>query len=282
LLERGFASFAFVGLQDYWFSREREQSFADLIAAQQGLPCPVFNLRERNRTTHYGLDQGKLVTWLKGLPKPVGLLACNDDCGREVLDAALMAGIAVPDEISLMGVDNDEVLCDLCCPPLSSIIPNAFQAGFEAATLLQRMMAGENLPGQTVMINPIGVATRQSTDVVAVNDKQVAAAVRFIRENACKRIAVEDVLKAVPMSRTLLERRFKKLLGHTPHDHILKVKIERLKHMLVTTDLSLALIADRTGFEHVEYLSVVFKRATGISPSQFRSQCKMVQGRNSC
>src|SRR5208337_5675144 len=106
----------------------------------------------------------------------------------------------------------------------------------------------------------------------AVKDLHVAAAVRFIRENACNRIGVDDVLKAVPMSRTLLERRFKKLLGHTPHDHILNVKIERLKHMLATTDLSLAVIADRTGFEHVEYLSVAFKRVTGLSPSVYRSK----------
>jgi len=274
LQERGFRNFAFVGVRDQIWSQERETAFVQLARSQADHSCAVCNLAEHSRARQYGLDQKRLGDWLKGLPKPVGIMTCNDDCGREVLDAALLVGLGVPDDVAVIGVDNDQVLCDLCNPPLTSVIPNARRAGYEAAALLHRMMAGESPPPQTILIEPVGVVTRQSTDVVAVSDRQVAAAVRFIREHACEGITVEQVLKAVPMSRTLLERRFKKLLGYTPHDHILRVKIERVKTLLTSTDLSMVQIAERTGFEHVEYLSVSFKRASGESPSNYRSRHK--------
>jgi LacI family transcriptional regulator len=271
LIERGFRSFAFVGVRDRIWSQEREQAFTQHLAGK-GFPCSVFHLSEPLRAARYGLDQKQLGEWLKHLPRPTGLMSCNDDCCREVLDTAMIVGVNVPDDLGVIGVDDDEVLCNLCNPPLSSVIPNARRAGYEAAALLHRMMSGDRPPPQTILVEPLGVATRQSTDVVAVNDRSVAAAVRFIREQACSGITMDDVLQAVPMSRTLLERRFKKLLGHTPHEHILRVKIERVKALLTSTDLTVAQIADRTGFEHVEYLSVSFKRTTGESPSHFRAR----------
>jgi LacI family transcriptional regulator len=272
LLERGFRSFGFVGLKDYIFSQEREEAFAQAIKRAQNCDCPVFHLSERTRTDAYGPDQRKLGSWLRHQPKPLGLMCCNDDCGREVLDAALAAGVHVPDEIAVVGADNDELLCDLCNPPLSSVHVNAFQGGYGAAGLLHRIMNGERLAPQTTLVQPAGLVTRQSTDVVAAKDRQVALAVHFIRENACNRITVADVLRAVPMSRSILERRFKHYLGYTPHEQILRVKIERVKLLLSTTQLSLALLADRAGFEHVEYMSFAFKRAVGIPPSVYRER----------
>jgi len=274
LLDRGFRSFAFFGVRDQLWSKDREHAFVQFLSSHHRLPCAVFNVSEQSRARQYGQDLQALGDWLRKLPKPLGLWACNDDCGREVLDAAQLAGIHVPDDIGVIGMDNDEVLCDLCNPPLSSIIPNARRVGYEAAALLHRLMQGERLPPQTILIEPLGEETRQSTDVIAVADRQVAAAVNFIRQNASSRITVEDVLRAVPMSRTILERRFKKLLGHTPHDHILRVKLDRVKEMLSTSDLPLAQIAERAGFEHVEYLSVSFKRSVGITPSQYRARVK--------
>jgi len=271
LMERGFKSFAFVGVRDQVWSQAREEAFVQLMTLEFGLPCKVMNLSEQTRTQDYGRDQQLLEEWLRGLPKPLGLMACNDDCAREVMDAALLAGVAVPDDIAVVGIDNDEVLCDLCNPPLTSVVPNARRVGYEAASLLHRLMDGEKVASQTILIEPVGLEVRQSTDVTAVPDRQIAAAVQFIRTNAFKRISVEDVLRQVPMSRTILERRFKKLLGHTPHDHILRVKLERVKEMLANSDMSLAQIADRIGFEHVEYLSVTFKRLTGTTPSRYRA-----------
>jgi LacI family transcriptional regulator len=178
----------------------------------------------------------------------------------------------VPEEVAVIGVHNDELLCDLCEPPLTSVIPNARGAGYEAARLLDRMMDGERLTASVRWIEPLGVALRQSTDVVAVGDPKVSSAVRFIRDHVTEGIDVADVLRAVPMSRTLLERKFKALLGQTPHEHILRTRLARVRAMLASTDLSVAMIADRTGFQHAEYLSVAFRRETGLTPTAWRAR----------
>jgi LacI family transcriptional regulator len=187
-----------------------------------------------------------------------------------VLEACRRLGVQVPDEVAVIGIHNDEMLCDLCDPPLSSVIPNARRAGYEAAAMLARMMKGEKLSAQVVLLEPVGIATRQSTDVIALDDPRMAQAVRFIRESACRHITVEDVLKAVPMSRTVFERRFKQALNCTPHEHISRTRIGLVKTLLATTELTLAAIAERTGFEHVEYLNVAFKRVEGVSPGAYR------------
>ena len=189
-----------------------------------------------------------------------------------MLEACQFAGLAVPDAVAVLGVHNDELLCDLCDPPLTSVIPNARRAGYVAAGLLSEMMNRRRVPVEDHLVEPIGVAARQSTDVVAVRDEKVAAAIRFIREHAQANIVVGDVLRALPMSRTLLERKFKESLGCTPHEHIQNTRMERVKTYLATTTLPIAAIADRMGFEHVEYLSVAFRRATGLSPRDYRTR----------
>jgi LacI family transcriptional regulator len=154
---------------------------------------------------------------------------------------------------------------------LSSIMPNTHRTGYEAAALLDAMMSGRKARGETHLIPPAGVATRQSTDVLAIEDRHVAQAVRFIREHACNGINVRDVLKAVPQGRRLLESRFKRFLGHTPHEEITRVQLNRVKELLSETDLPLSVIAERAGFVHVEYLSVVFKKKVGVPPGRYRS-----------
>jgi LacI family transcriptional regulator len=199
-------------------------------------------------------------------------MACYDFRGQQILDACRMSGVAVPDEVAVIGVDNDELLCELSHPPLSSVVPNAHRTGYDAAALLNAMMDGRKVGGETHLIPPVGIATRQSTDVLAINDAVIARTVRYIREHACRGINVQDVLKAVPQSRRRLENRFRRLLGRTPHDEIIRVQLNRVKMLLTETDLSLAQIAEKAGFEHVEYLSVVFKKEIGLPPSQYRAQ----------
>jgi LacI family transcriptional regulator len=199
-------------------------------------------------------------------------MACYDIRGQQVLEACRLAQLAVPDEVAVIGAHNDNLLCDLCDPPLTSVIPNARQAGYTAAELLARMMHGISVPPQVFEVDPVGVAERQSTDLVAVADSKISAAVRFIRGHATSNITVGDVLRAVPMSRTLLERRFRQCLGRTPHEYIQTLKIDCVKSLLATTDLPVGAIAERTGFDHMEYLSVAFRRATGLSPKRFREQ----------
>ncbi len=269
LTERGFRHFAYCGDERFWWSASRELSFTEQVRAASR-NCSVFRVGR----TRAGSDneQAELISWLRSLPKPVGILACYDVCGQQVLEACIDAGLAVPEQVAVMGVHNDELLCDLCEPPLSSVIPNARRAGYEAASLLARMMEGERVPVEARLIEPVGVAQRQSTDVIAVDDPKVSAAVRYIRAHATTGIDVGDVLRAVPISRTLLERRFKALLGHTPHEHILRTRLARVQTMLIETELPVALIAERTGFEHTEYLSVAFRRHTGQTPSAYRKR----------
>ena len=187
-------------------------------------------------------------------------------------DACREENIAVPEQVAVIGVDNDRLLCELAMPPLSSVIPDCYRSGYEAASLLDRLMSGDSLPAEAHLIKPMGIETRQSTDVSAIMDPEVAEAVRYIREHASTGINVGDVLKHVPVSRAALENRFQKLLGRTPHEEIVRFRIARVKQLLTQTDLSLAEIASRTGYRHVEYLTVAFKKQVGFTPSTYRKE----------
>ena len=268
LLERGFKYLGFAGDARFNWSNWRCEHFQNCIrtAGREGFvyrPSRGFALDDEEQVDD-------LAMWIRGLPKPVGIMACYDLRGQQVLEACRRNDIPVPDEVAVIGVDNDDLLCELSHPPLSSVIPNTHRTGYEAARLLDEMMSGRHVRGETHLIPPMGIATRQSTDALAIEDRNVARAVHFIRLNAFSGIKVKDVLKAVPHSRTLLEGRFKKLLGRTPHEEILRVRLNRVKQLLVETNLSLEAIAERSGFPHVEYLSVAFRREVGLPPSRYR------------
>jgi LacI family transcriptional regulator len=177
----------------------------------------------------------------------------------------------VPDEVAVIGVDNDELLCNLSDPPLSSVIPNTYRTGHKAAELLDRLMSGKRAGSEPHFVEPLGIATRQSTDVLAIEDINLVQAIRFIRQHACDGIKIKDVLRAVPQSRRIFESRFKKLLGRTPHEEILRVQLDRARMLLAETALPLSQIAERTGFSHSEYLSAVFKKRLKMPPSHYRA-----------
>jgi LacI family transcriptional regulator len=270
LRERGFKRYAYCGDDRFNWSKWRAEHFQELAQAEGG-EYFCFEPTRRYRRDDTALVE-ELTRWLRKLPKPIGLMACYDLRGQQVLDACRRAGIAVPDEVAVIAVDNDELLCELSHPPLSSVIPNTHQTGYKAAALLDELMAGRPLAAATCLIPPIGIATRQSTDVVAVEDRTVAMAMRFIREHAFEGINVQDVLRAVPQSRRRLESQFQHFFGRTPHEEILRVQVERAKILLLQTDLPLPEVAERAGFKHSEYLSVVLKRLTGLPPGQYRAQ----------
>lgn len=274
LRERGFRHFGYCGDSRFNWSRWRGDAFAAHLA-RHGFGCNIFaeprSVRRGELRADWETELEALACWIRSLPKPVGIFAGYDIRGLQVLEASRRLELAVPDTVAVLGVDNDELLCDLADPPLSSVIPDVRRTGYEAAALLDRLMRGAAIPGEGRLFAPLGVATRQSTDVVAVADRHISAAVRFIREHACDGITVAEVLKQVPLSRRILEARFQKLLGRSPHAQILSVKLDRVKRLLSETDLPLAAIADRTGFKHVEYLSVAFKRQVGTTASDYRA-----------
>ncbi|HEY2588984.1 MAG TPA: DNA-binding transcriptional regulator [Tepidisphaeraceae bacterium] len=284
LIERGFRQFAFCGFGGADYSMARMRQFTRYLEAT-GHPVatyesPVMGLGADTSHIEAGAvpQHRELAEWLRSLPKPIGVMGCNDIRGRQVLDACREAGIEVPDEIAAIGVDNDDVLCDLSDPPMSSVIPDTGRIGLEAAALLDRMMRGQPAPEQPILIEPVGVITRRSTDVLAVEDPQVAAALRFIREHACNGINVEAVLDFLagagggggPVSRSTLDRRFHHTLGRSAKEEILRVRLARVRQLLRETDEPLSNIASMVGIGHTEHLSVLFKRATGETPGTFR------------
>jgi LacI family transcriptional regulator len=286
LRERGFRHYAFCGFNGADYSDERRDSFVAKVTAS-GLRCHVFGDGTESDTMNtvgyeeIGLQDGERVArWIKQLPKPVGLMACNDMRGQQVLSACRAGGVAVPDEVAAVGVDNEEVLCELSDPPLSSVIPNTERIGYEAATLLQRAMRGRRISAQHIMIVPVGVATRRSTEVLAIEDRTIAAAARFIREHACEGIDVQDVVRAIPLSRSSLERRYAKILGHSPKHEILRFRLNRAKELLAETDFPLWQIAEKIGLDHTEYLSRVFKKKVGMTPARYRSQAQAADSRD--
>lgn len=263
LLERGFRQFAFCGDPRFQWSSWRQEAFIRVVRAA-GYECQVFPGDGGER------DDSRLAAWVRRLPKPIGVMAAYDQRGRQVIDACREAQVPVPDEVAVLGVDNDDLICELCDPPMSSVQPHGQRTGYTAAEMLATLLAGKDLLVRAQRIAPQGVVTRQSSDVLATTDPDLVAALRHIRDHACDGLDVNELLATSSLSRRVLERRFLALLGHTPHEQILRVRFARVKSLLLETDLPLAVIAERAGFAHVEYLTVAFKKRFGLTPSAFR------------
>lgn len=281
LIAKGHSRFGFCGYAFANYSSRRLNYFKEYLQAK-GFEPFVYEARlasasrtiARIEAAAVQVEQ-PLVQWLSELPKPIGLMACNDIRGNQVLEACMQQGIAVPDEVAVVGVDNDEVICNLASPPLSSIQNNTEMIGCYAAELLNRLMEGITGNESLSLVSPKGVVARRSSDSAIVADKGVARALAYIRENACAGIDVSDVVNELPFSRATLERRFRKVMHRSIHDEIKRVKIVKVKKLLLETDMKLRSIARLAGFEHAEYLSTLFKREFGITPGQFRKENRL-------
>jgi LacI family transcriptional regulator len=270
LLERGLRRFAFVGIPGRIWSRLREEGFRERVE-EEGFECRIYPPPVRKAGREWGREQAIMADWIRALPKPVGLMACNDDRGREVLEACRLAGIQVPDEVAVIGVDDDDLLCELSDPPLSSVALNAERGGFEAAALLDRLMSGKAKGvARRIVVEPTGVVTRRSTDVLAMDDRMVAAALRFIREHAAEPIRIDSLLREVPISRRSLEMKFRRVVGRSLHAEIQRTRLDRAKALLRETDLQIPRVAELSGFGSASYLGLVFHREVGITPSRYR------------
>ncbi|MFN7293115.1 MAG: substrate-binding domain-containing protein [Pirellula sp.] len=272
LMERGFKRFGFVGFPHEAWSARRLNGFQNYLA-EHGHTCSIHNSvwLDQHQST-WDTERDRLADWVRTLEMPCGIMACNDVCGHNVLAVCNQEGLAVPEETAVVGVDNDELLCRACDPALSSVMVNAEGVGYRAAELLATLMDGSIPKDSEQIIAPLGVSVRQSTDVVAIEDPTIATALQYIRQNACRGISVEDVLKNASLSRSSLERKVRKHLGRTPQEEIRHVQVKRAKELLTTTDLSAEKIASLCGFEHSEYMYVVFKRHVGMTPGEFRTR----------
>jgi LacI family transcriptional regulator len=273
LLERRFGLFAFAGIQGALWAERRGRGFAQALEAS-GAEADVFLCPPDDGSSlrSWEANLRKLEGWLGSFASPTGLLAASDRLALRVLDACRRARRRVPEEIAVIGVDNDEETCWLADPPLTSVMDDARQVGRLAAELLDDFMTGKEHPGrQQVLVPPSGIATRRSTDVTAVADPLVARACQLIRDRACEGLTVEALTTELGLSRTLFYGRFKRSLGRLPHQEILRTRLERVQALLRQTTLSVAEIARRCGFTNPEYLNVAFKRTYGVTPGRFRT-----------
>ncbi|MGD9635455.1 MAG: substrate-binding domain-containing protein [Pirellulales bacterium] len=274
LLERGFQNFAFCGdggqfnnwslrVEGYFRAFLRHSGRSGMTIADRYLGKSRYD---------WDSEQDALAEWIARLPKPIGVLAINDPTGLRVLEACQRAGAMVPEQVGVIGLENDDLVCSMSDPPLSSLMLNSQQVGFQAAELLDNLMAGKPTPDRIISVEPIGIVTRQSTDIQAHPDEVVAKAIRFIRNRACEGINVEDVLQEVKVSRSSLDRRFKTALGRSPHEEIVRAQLKVAMKLLAETELNLLDIAIKTGYNHPEYMGVVFRRELGITPGEYRRQ----------
>lgn len=220
-----------------------------------------------------------LAAWVKNLPKPCGIILCGDHLGLIMQEASRLAGVGAPEEVAFVGADNDGVVCELCHPTLSSVETDWEEVGFQAAAALEAMMAGAPAPAVPVLIPPRGMVVRGSSDVQAVDDAVVATALRIIRERSCAGLDVGSLTDELPVSRSVLQRRFRSLLGRSVHDEIMAVRLKRATELLETTSLTCGKIAEITGFRYQEYLGAVFKSHTGKTPKSHREEYRLHEGR---
>jgi LacI family transcriptional regulator len=275
LVERGFRHFAFCGFSKELWAVQRREGFRAVVG-KENLPVPIYESPWRGSTvSRWDLEIEHIGKWLNDLPKPIGIMACNDARALHLLDACHQTGILVPEEVAVIGVDNEEIFCELCNPALSSIAPDAERIGYQAAELLDKLMSGQSPSCLRIHIDPVRVVTRRSSDTLAIKDRTVAAALRFISEQASHGCTVTDVTKFVNVSRSLLERRFRQYLKRSPQAEIRRVQIDRIKQLLAETNFTLERISELSGFEHPEYMSVVFKRLIRQTPGQYRRQTQV-------
>jgi LacI family transcriptional regulator len=273
-LERGLRHFAFAGHRDHAYSLRRETGFRQTIESK-GLRVDCYYERRQRPFDPMGrlwaLDK-RIQRWIRALPKPVGIFAPNDLWGVQLTEVCHHTGLQVPEEVAIVGVDNDDLLCGLSRPPLSSVALPGGRVGYEAAALLDRLLAGARAEPEPLLLPPVGVVTRRSTEILAVADHEVATVLGFIRKQRQRQIRVKDILQEVQLSRRSLERRFRTVVGRSLLDEIRRVHVERARNLLAETDLPMHVVAERSGFADGRRFSTVIREVTGFTPTAYRRQ----------
>lgn len=263
-LSRGFPNFAYVGNPAKDYVQAQFGAFAALLEAK-GRTCAFFQPTGEKADT---------AAWILSLPKPVAIFCWGPLIGREVIDACLGAGIAVPHDVAVLGGDFDEIFSEASYPAQSGIQTAAEQIGLNAAAVLDRIMRGKPPVRREWRIPPLGVVEKLSTDTLAVSDPRLASVMRFISKHAVESVTVKSILREHPMARRSLERKFRQQFGCTIVEHIRRVRVNRARLLLATTDDPVTLISEKCGFATYNYMSRIFRAATGLSPQQYRGQCR--------
>ncbi len=272
-LKRSFRHFAFCGFDDMIWSQQKCEGFKRTLA-EAGFQIFVYQQPTAKHLRKSAKEQPLIAAWLKSLPKPLALMTCNDDRAQDILAACKIAEFKVPEDVAILGVDNDELICNFSHPQLSSITLSTERAGYEAAKVLDKVMRDRKIAEneKEVTIFPLHVVTRQSTDIMAIEDRQVAEAVYFIRKNSREVIQVSDVAEAVGLSRRALEQRFRRVLARSVHEEIKYTRVNQMANILIGTNLPMSQIARLLGYPDASNISRYFKQQKGISPSEYRKR----------
>ncbi|EDY83734.1 transcriptional regulator, AraC family protein [Verrucomicrobiia bacterium DG1235] len=273
LKDRGFRHIAFFGLNNEIWSVNRKIELQRFCDRELGSKLDTLEVDHIERDSQSWPDYtARIRTWIEALPKPVGIMVASDQFGPDLLGACQASGLSVPDQVALVGVDNDLPFCEICQPQLSSVEPNHELVGYEAARILDTILETGSAPQSIVEIPPRLLHVRQSSDATALEDPSLVKALRYIRAHACDPVSVDDIAREAGVSRSVLQRRFRNSLNQTVLEAILAVRINRAKEMLATTRLALPDVAERCGFRHQEYLGYVFKKRIGCTPGQYRTK----------
>jgi LacI family transcriptional regulator len=274
LLERRFTNFAFYGYADYRWAKRRGEGFRKRIA-EAGFESSYYETRPSLGRQSLENERKRVADWLKSLPKPLGLMACDDEHSLNAVESCSIAELQIPQEVAILGVDNDNLLCNLSYPPRSSVVLAIQAAGYESAQLLDRFMRGEEkMMNQKIIVHPSYVATRLSTDVLSVEDTLVSKALQLIKENAHEKIQTSEIAEMLGISRQFLHSHFTEILGRSVHDEIKNVRTEQIASLLRETELTIEDIALRMGYNSANHLARYFKQAKGITPWEFRKKYK--------
>lgn len=271
LLDLGLRHFAFCSEppnRSNGWALERQRAFQQYVS-EAGYACEVHTGRH-TAAGHWRQLQSELRKWIVSLPAPTGMLACNDSRARHVLQACRARGLRVPEDIAIVGVDNDDLMCELSRPSLTSIVQGTYRIGYEAAAILNSLMSGKR-PRQRTAIPPESLVSRQSTDILAVGDEDVAVVLKYIRQHACDPIQVKDVLQVANLSRSTLESRFREILGRSVHAEIRRVQLENALRQLKTSNVPIKEIVREAGVSSVQYFTAMVRQATGKTPGQIRN-----------
>nr|WP_293839233.1 DNA-binding transcriptional regulator [uncultured Arsenicibacter sp.] len=270
-LAKGFKHFAFYGFREIVWSRERLEGFEERIQ-ESGFSVHTFRQNQKRASDLWYYLPSSLSEWLMSLPKPIAIMACDDRQGQHITEACRHAGIRIPEEVAVIGVDNDEMICDLSDPPLSSIALDAEKGGYDAARLLDQMIQHGTKEFYDIVIKPMQVVTRQSTDIYATPDDYIASSLKFIHQNIDKNLQVDDVVKQVPLSRRALEKRFLEITGYPIYKYIANLRIEKFSKKLLETDMTVFEIALDMGLNDTKNIARQFRQVKGCTPLEYRQK----------
>ncbi len=273
LLARGFRHFGYFSLLGLEYVAEHQQAFLGRLR-MEGHRCDVFSVSPHlGAEPDWNLDMKRLGKWLKGLPKPLAVFTWNSSSARELIYACMQSGLSVPEEVAVLSGSDDDLFCEVTPVPISAVRLGCEQIGYRAAAELDAMLKNLTTPPPSeVLIPPQGVIERRSTDTLAVDDAAMVKALRFIRENPARLMNVNDVAKQAGLCRRALELRFQSLLGRSPASEIRRVRIDHAIDLLQRTNLSVATVAERSGFSSPEYMASVFRNQLASTPLHYRKQ----------